>query len=486
VMGKKKDVVVNAHGIPEGQLLGALSLAGLIYFTAAGGAYGAESVINSVGPLPVIIGHAIFPFCWSVPIGLATCELSTAYPCDGGVTVWAALAFNEFWGFMGGFFSIVEGVANLAVFPTVTLDYVLDLYDGELTPLQAWFGKAAICCLVAYLNMQGVNFVGRSSYFLSIVINIPIIIMCVLALFYVSDYSPWLESRQNDYDTNWTFFLGILVFNLSGYDNVGSVAGQVKNPGVTMPKAMMYAIISGSLTFLLPLMFGAVIDPDYNRWHAGHFAVVGEMVGGRVLFYSLIIAAAISRLTHFMAELCTNAFFLQGMADERLAPPIFGWKHPQVRAPWVAILANFAIVLSMCTLSLPEIFEFSNAFTVAGVILGLWTCIQLRISHPDVPRPYAIPVGTVGLVIFFLPCFFLSFYVLFCLSLFTVCICTGVTLSGMLTHYALQEAKAAGWSGMTGSVEDIEILGTRSFAETTFSFIEADQERERERARTDV
>jgi hypothetical protein len=41
------------------------------------------------------------------------------------------------------------------------------------------------------------------------------------------------------------------------------------------------------------------------------------------------------------------------------------------------------IVLSMCTLSLPEIFEFSNAFTVAGVILGLYTCIQLRISHPD-------------------------------------------------------------------------------------------------------
>ena len=92
-----------------------------------------------------------------------------------------------------------------------------------------------------------------------------------------------------DYDTNWTFFMGILVFNLSGYDNVGSVAGQVrlpkpsnqgkpkpqtetptpnptpqtpnpkrqtpnpksqlqvKNPGITMPKAMIIAIIVGYL-----------------------------------------------------------------------------------------------------------------------------------------------------------------------------------------------------------------------------------------------
>ena len=82
------------HGIPEGELLSTLALVGLIYFTAAGGAYGSESVINSVGPLPVIISHAIFPFCWSLPIGLATTELATAYPSDGGIAVWAALAFN--------------------------------------------------------------------------------------------------------------------------------------------------------------------------------------------------------------------------------------------------------------------------------------------------------------------------------------------------------------------------------------------------------
>jgi len=25
---------------------------------------------------------------------------------------------------------------------------------------------------------------------------------------WLQDYSPWLESRQNDYDTNWTFFMG--------------------------------------------------------------------------------------------------------------------------------------------------------------------------------------------------------------------------------------------------------------------------------------
>jgi hypothetical protein len=65
----------------------------LIYFTAAGGAYGSESVISSVGPLPMIIGYAIFPFIWSVPIGLATCELGTAWPENGGIVVWGKVSF---------------------------------------------------------------------------------------------------------------------------------------------------------------------------------------------------------------------------------------------------------------------------------------------------------------------------------------------------------------------------------------------------------
>ena len=36
--------------------------------------------------------------------------------------------------------------------------------QAELDPVSSWFGKAAISCLVVLMNMQGVNFVGRSSY----------------------------------------------------------------------------------------------------------------------------------------------------------------------------------------------------------------------------------------------------------------------------------------------------------------------------------
>jgi len=35
-----------------------------------------------------------------------------------------------------------------------------------------------------------------------------------------------------------------------------------------MPKAMIIAIIVGSVSFLVPLMYGAVIDTDYDKWQA--------------------------------------------------------------------------------------------------------------------------------------------------------------------------------------------------------------------------
>jgi len=50
---------------------------------------------------------------------------------------------------------------------------------------------------------------------------------------------------------------------------------------------------------------------QHNIFFAQFFFFPNRKVGGDWLFYMLVIAAAMSRLTHFMAELCTNSFFLQ-------------------------------------------------------------------------------------------------------------------------------------------------------------------------------
>lgn len=405
----------------------------------------------------MIIGYAIFPFIWSVPIGLATCELGTGWPENGGVVVWGKVAFSEFWGFLGGVLCAVEGVCNLAVFPTVTLDYILELSGlSDDSPLLSWTLKASMCVALALLNVRGIDWVGSSVAVLSVVVTVPLVIFCLLGLFHLQDTSVWLQSRRNDYEgeTNWAFFIGILVFNLSGYDNIGSVCGEVKDPGRTMPIAMLISIALGSLAFLLPLMIGVAIDPDYDHWHAGYLAKLGGTVSGPWLAVVLTLAAAVSRLSAFIAELCTNAFFVQGMAEERMVPAVLGERHEEYGSPWVAILANTAVILALVSLSLPEILELSNAFTIGGVMLILCSLLRLRATHPDVPRPYAIPLGTVGLWILFTPCFLISAYVIASLSLRTISVCVGLLGSAVLARTALVEARANGWGPMLPRLSD--------------------------------
>jgi len=60
----------------------------LLYFNVSGGPIGAEPLISSAGPLVGLVGLCIFPFLWSVQIAMMTAELSSAFPTNGGYSVW--------------------------------------------------------------------------------------------------------------------------------------------------------------------------------------------------------------------------------------------------------------------------------------------------------------------------------------------------------------------------------------------------------------
>lgn len=63
-------------------------LLALIYYTSSGGPFGIEPIVGSVGPLLSIAGYLIFPLVWSVPEGLMTAELSSAFPECAGSVAW--------------------------------------------------------------------------------------------------------------------------------------------------------------------------------------------------------------------------------------------------------------------------------------------------------------------------------------------------------------------------------------------------------------
>ena len=68
--------------------LGVMAAVMLLYFNVSGGPIGAEPIISAAGPLVGLVGLCVFPFVWSIQISLMTAELSSAFPSNGGYSVW--------------------------------------------------------------------------------------------------------------------------------------------------------------------------------------------------------------------------------------------------------------------------------------------------------------------------------------------------------------------------------------------------------------
>ena len=66
----------------------------IIFFNVSGGPNGTEEIISSGGPLLGIGLLLLLGILFSVPQALMTAELSSAFPRNGGYSVWVTEAFG--------------------------------------------------------------------------------------------------------------------------------------------------------------------------------------------------------------------------------------------------------------------------------------------------------------------------------------------------------------------------------------------------------
>ena len=117
--------------------LGITGVALITYFNVCGGPWGIEEVVSDAGPLPGVIGLAVFPLLWALPVALVTAELSSAYPDDGGYSLWVGEAFGEFWAFQESYWSWVSGVIDNALYPGLVYQLAVSLVFAPNDPLPA-------------------------------------------------------------------------------------------------------------------------------------------------------------------------------------------------------------------------------------------------------------------------------------------------------------------------------------------------------------
>ncbi|KAG9154011.1 hypothetical protein Leryth_000530 [Lithospermum erythrorhizon] len=372
----------------------------VIFYEVSGGPFGVEDSVKAAGPLLALVGFLVFPLIWSVPEALITAEMGTMFPENGGYVVWVSAALGPYWGFQQGWMKWLSGVIDNALYPVMFLDYLKSAIPvlGDGLPRVA--AVLALTMLLTYLNYRGLTIVGWVAILLGVFSILPFV---VLGLISIPKIEParWLVADMHS--VNWNLYLNTLFWNLNYWDSISTLTGEVENPKKTVPKALFYALILVVLGYFFPLLAGTGSIPlQRELWTDGYFSDIAKMVGGVWLRGWIQGAAALSNMGMFVAEMSSDSFQLLGMAERGMLPEFFA-KRSRYGTPIVGILFSASGVLLLSWLSFQEIVAAENFLYCFGMILEFIAFVLLRVRNPDTPRPYKIPVGTLGAVLICTP-----------------------------------------------------------------------------------
>jgi amino acid transporter len=154
--------------------------------------------------------------------------------------------------------------------------------------------------------------------------------------------------------------MGYTFIALQGFDLIAAVAGEVRDPGRTIPRAMLLSLLAALAVYLPFLFVIATVGVKSGQSIAGVsadspgtvVAVAVENFMGPVGFWLVILAAILSMLSALYANLFAASRIALAMARDRTLPSQLGRIHRARRTPTTAVLASFgAVVLILLLIS---------------------------------------------------------------------------------------------------------------------------------------
>jgi len=321
--------------------------------------------------------------------GLIYAELGTRLPSTGGEYVYISRCFGPFAGF-------VFGWAQLAIIrtsPAAGLALIAADYVGFLTDLGAR-GRVAVALgiLVAlgFFNYVGVVWAALFQKVTTVMKVAGLALFAVGGLLLLRTAPNLLGSTSPPVQNlgavgNVVAALMLIVFTHTGFDRVGYVAGEMKDPHRVIPRTMLIGIAIVLVLYWSCLtIYHSVLGMDGIRATATPAAAVADvMVGpaGAVIVALLAIISAVGSINGTMMS-ATRVYF--AMARDGLFFRWLDYVHPRYRTPSRAIFAHVA--WAAVILLVRGSFEAIAAGMVFAILIfyGMTTLALVRLRREGV------------------------------------------------------------------------------------------------------
>ena len=367
------------------------------FFMVSGGTYGTEDIIGGSGFARGILILLITPILWSLPTSLMIGELASAMPEEGGYYAWVRRAMGNLWGFQEAWLSLVASIFDMAIYPTLFVTYLCKLFPYFSVGHRGILVALGIVVVCAAMNIAGIRVVATTSVWLFVLLSIPFVAIAILA--------PMKHGAFTHVGTGGASDIGIIggilvcMWNYMGWDNATTVAAEVHHPQKTYPRAMAAAVTIVAVSYSLPFAAMWLTGIKPQAFGEGAWADIAGMLGGPALRIAIVVGGMMSAFGMFNALVLSYSRLPLAMAQDGLMPSVFSRMTPRTRAPWVAIVAC-AVAWAMCLgLGFERLVTIDILLYGASLGLEFLALIVLRIKAPNMPRPYKVPGGTLGVIL---------------------------------------------------------------------------------------
>lgn len=384
-----------------------LTAVGLGSIIGSGWLFGAERAASLAGPAAIlawVIGAVV-----ALTIALTYSELGSMFPKAGGMVRYGQYSHGSLAGYLAAWanwiaiVSVIPGEATASIQYMSSWDFhwAKQLYDGKELTGTGVILASVLLVFYFFLNWFAITLFAKTNTAIT-VFKLVVPALTAGALLLAHFDSGNISGNGGFTPNGWSsVFTAVavsgIVWAYNGFQSPLNMAGEARNPGKSLPKAVISSILISLVIYVaLQVAFlGAVPAADlaHGGWKELSFnsplADLATAWGLNWLALLLYADAFISPSGTGMIYAATTSRMIHGVQENGHLPKIFGKVDPKTGIPRPALLLNLAIAFAFLAVfrGWGSLAEIVSVATVISYITGPVAVMSLRRLSPDLPRP---------------------------------------------------------------------------------------------------
>lgn len=237
----------------------------------------------------------------------------------------------------------------------------------------------------------------------------------VLLMFIVIAITAFKSSNLHPFTPHGFSGIGAAVppifFTFLGLDAVSTAGEEVKDPGRTIPRAIVGALVIVTVFYCLVALsaLGAQKAGLFDGQEAGLAQILKDVTGSNGPAIILSAGAVISIFSVTLVTIYGQTRILFAMGRDGMLPKVFKEVDQRTLSPIKNTFVTCAFIgILAAMLPITKLWDLVSIGTLAAFIVVSSTVIILRVTRPDLPRTFRVPGYPVTPVLAIISCLYVG------------------------------------------------------------------------------